>query len=282
MYRTATRGQGTPMFAWPESDVGRSAKGCAGKAASSGMETNAPVASDFRRRLRPEQVFGLAFVIGIHVAMLYAMWNYRLLPLPEEAATVFVNLIAPAPKVEPPAPPPKPEVRKPEPPTPAKLEEPPPPLAPPPPQQLVVEAPVMSASEPVAPAPLPEPPAPIPEAPVSTLGAASPAAPSRPSAAVGPVNLSDELSVSCPDRAPPSYPLAARRRGEQGRVVLRVELDERGHIARAQIVDSSGSGLLDQAALLAVRQWHCNPAQRGGQPVRAVALQPFNFTLEGR
>jgi hypothetical protein len=27
--------------------------------------------------------------------------------------------------------------------------------------------------------------------------------------------------------------------------------------------------------------WRCTPASRNGQPVRAVALQPFNFILNG-
>jgi protein TonB len=69
---------------------------------------------------------------------------------------------------------------------------------------------------------------------------------------------------------------------EQGRVVVRVELDERGNVTRADIASSSGAPRLDDAALAAIRQWRCNPALRGGVPVRAVALQPFNFILEGR
>jgi protein TonB len=74
----------------------------------------------------------------------------------------------------------------------------------------------------------------------------------------------------------------SRRAGEQGRVVLRVELDERGSVTQASVATSSGLPRLDDAALSAVRQWRCNPASRGGVPVRAVALQPFNFVLEGR
>ncbi|MDZ4251209.1 MAG: energy transducer TonB, partial [Sulfuritalea sp.] len=31
----------------------------------------------------------------------------------------------------------------------------------------------------------------------------------------------------------------------------------------------------------AVRSWRCNPPQRDGQAVRAVALQPFKFVLQG-
>jgi protein TonB len=97
----------------------------------------------------------------------------------------------------------------------------------------------------------------------------------------GPVALGGELSVVCPERQAPTYPPMARRLGETGKVVLRVTLDERGSVARASVERSSGHPRLDEAALGAVRGWHCTPARRNGQPVEATALQPFNFVLEG-
>ncbi len=97
----------------------------------------------------------------------------------------------------------------------------------------------------------------------------------------GPLALGAELSVACPERAPPHYPAASRRRGEAGIVSLRVELDEQGHVAAARVEASSGFDHLDQAALTAVKAWRCNPPLRNGQPVRAVAKQPFHFVLQG-
>jgi protein TonB len=97
----------------------------------------------------------------------------------------------------------------------------------------------------------------------------------------GPVTLTSELSVSCPKLSPPTYPAISRRMGEEGKLVLRVELDESGRIDEAKILNSSGYERLDTAALTAVKSWHCNPSLRNGQPVRAVALQPFNFVLQG-
>jgi protein TonB len=47
------------------------------------------------------------------------------------------------------------------------------------------------------------------------------------------------------------------------------------------VVNSSGFKRLDEAAMTAVKTWRCNPPVRNGQPVRAVALQPFNFVLQG-
>lgn len=97
----------------------------------------------------------------------------------------------------------------------------------------------------------------------------------------GPVAMSSELSVACPDRSAPDYPAQSRRLGEEGVVVLRVELDETGRVAVAKVVSSCGHARLDEAALAAVRTWRCTAATRGGQPVRAVALQPFKFILQG-
>ena len=98
---------------------------------------------------------------------------------------------------------------------------------------------------------------------------------------VGPVTLDSELSVSCPDRAAPGYPPLSRRMGEAGIAVVRVELDEQGHVTSARVATGSGFARLDEAALAAVKTWRCNSVQRNGQAVRAVALQPFKFVLQG-
>jgi len=96
------------------------------------------------------------------------------------------------------------------------------------------------------------------------------------------VLLSNELSVSCTERTPPSYPKQSLRLGEQGKTVLLVELDERGRVVNIAVKTKSGFPRLDEAAINAVKTWHCNPAERNGVAVRAVALQPFNFVLKGR
>jgi len=98
---------------------------------------------------------------------------------------------------------------------------------------------------------------------------------------VGPVTLGGELSLACPERTPPLYPPTSRRLGEEGTVVLRVELDEGGRVETARVQTGSGHPRLDEAALTAVRSWRCHPASHDGRPVRAVALQPFKFVLQG-
>jgi protein TonB len=100
--------------------------------------------------------------------------------------------------------------------------------------------------------------------------------------AAGPLSLTSDLALVCPVRTPPPYPPVSRRLGETGKVVLRVELDETGRVSAAQLISSSGHPRLDDAALAAVKAWRCQPAQRDGQAVRSVAVQPFDFTLQAQ
>lgn len=50
----------------------------------------------------------------------------------------------------------------------------------------------------------------------------------------------------------------------------------------AKVSESSGFQRLDEAALAAVKTWRCDPVLRDGRPVRAIALQPFKFVIQGR
>lgn len=204
-----------------------------------------------------ERAAGLFIVVALHAAALWGLWQHRLIPSPQEAMTLFVNFIAPPEpvrKVELKPPPPRPQ-----------------PIEKPQPRQIVAETPVVAPTDYVAPPPPPQP------APAIAASVAPPALP-RPAE---PVALGGELSVACPDRTPPRYPPQSRRLNEEGVVVLRVELDEHGGVGAARVASGSGYTRLDEAALAAVRTWRCNPAQRAGRPVRAVALQPFKFILQG-
>lgn len=210
---------------------------------------------------------GLLFVLIVHVALFYFLWNQRLIPQPERVVTLFAELIAPpAPDTAPKAPPE---------PTPVKLQPARKPVIKPKQERLVTKSPAPAQQELAAP-----PPEPSPEPVVEQIESAPVAAAPVPMP-TGPVTLSSELSVSCPTLTPPEYPAISRRMGEEGKLVLRVELDESGRIDDAKVISSSGYERLDAAALTAVKSWQCNPSLRNGQPVRAVALQPFNFVLQG-
>jgi len=95
----------------------------------------------------------------------------------------------------------------------------------------------------------------------------------------GTETLTGELELQCPQREPPHYPALSRRKHEQGEVRMRVEIDEEGRIDSVTIVASSGSPRLDEAAREAVAAWRCQPAERDGRVVRAVAFQTMAFVL---
>lgn len=77
----------------------------------------------------------------------------------------------------------------------------------------------------------------------------------------------------------PPYPLSARRRGIEGKVLLRAEVRPDGLCGRVELKKSSGWEMLDQAALQAVQSWHFVPARRGDQAVTAWVEIPINFRL---
>jgi len=78
---------------------------------------------------------------------------------------------------------------------------------------------------------------------------------------------------------PPPYPEVARRRRQEGRVVLRVMVSDTGTPGAVAVQQSSGYPLLDHAAEEAVQNWRFAPARRGGSAVAGIAEVPFNFRL---
>lgn len=78
----------------------------------------------------------------------------------------------------------------------------------------------------------------------------------------------------------PPYPMTSRRRGETGRVLLRVAVSAAGLPTQIEIVRSSGYSLLDQAAQQTVGHWRFVPARRGSTPVDSHVRVPIDFSLE--
>lgn len=93
-------------------------------------------------------------------------------------------------------------------------------------------------------------------------------------------SITSDVSLTCPVRPAPVYPLSARKLGEAGKVRLRVELDETGRMVASEVAQSSGFVRLDEAAIAAVKNWRCQPAVRDGQPLRIVSMESFEFNLD--
>jgi protein TonB len=108
------------------------------------------------------------------------------------------------------------------------------------------------------------------------VAAAPPAKPitAQPAAEV----LSTKPSFREPPRQP-NYPSQARRRNQQGVVLVEVRLDERGQQRSLSVLRSSGVDSLDRAALDAVAQWRFRPETTGGQAVPSRVQIPIQFAL---
>lgn len=81
------------------------------------------------------------------------------------------------------------------------------------------------------------------------------------------------------DNPAPAYPYAARLRGQQGRVLLQVEVLPSGEAGAVAVAQSSGYESLDRAARQAVQRWRFHPALRNGQPVTASVQVPVRFAF---
>lgn len=201
-------------------------------------------------------------VIGaIAVGHVVALWAVMQVPAVreavQEAAPMFVDLIAPAPK---PAP---------EPPPPPVVKAPPPRVMAAPPKPTDAQAPFTVE------APPPEPPAPTP-APVQQVEA-PPAPPAPPPP---PVIIPTSAIQFLETPVPPEYPRASRRLSETGTVMLRVYIDERGNPAQVLVSRSSSFPRLDEAAVLAVRRWRFRPHLVNDRPTAGWAAIPVIFDLE--
>lgn len=77
----------------------------------------------------------------------------------------------------------------------------------------------------------------------------------------------------------PDYPETARREGREGRVLLRVLVDEEGRSKRVEINISSGSEALDRAAVQAIKSWRFHPARWGDRRIESWIRIPIEFRL---
>ena len=77
----------------------------------------------------------------------------------------------------------------------------------------------------------------------------------------------------------PHYPNVARKRGYEGRTLLRVEVLASGKVGRIRIATSSGFDVLDQAALASVRDWTFVPGTQNGKNTKQWVMVPIKFSL---
>jgi periplasmic protein TonB len=78
---------------------------------------------------------------------------------------------------------------------------------------------------------------------------------------------------------PPEYPNSARKRNQQGTVMLYVLVSKEGAPISIKVEKSSGHASLDESALRAVKEWKFIPARRGSSPVEASVIVPIKFQI---
>jgi protein TonB len=230
----------------------------------------------------PQRRLMVAGILAAHVAGIWGLMQVGAVrDAVRETVPMFVDLIAPEPT--PPAPPPPPPL--PPPPTPrppAPVPPPPRPIKkPPPPRPVIKAAPRPAPAEFVVP-PAP-PPEPVVEAPAPVAAAPAPVAPPPPAPPPAAPPPPKEIPASAVQYlAPPvlEYPRLSLRRGESGRVLVRVYIDTAGLPRTVQVSTSSGFARLDDAAVAAVRKARFKPYTENGQAIAGWALIPLKFELE--
>lgn len=109
---------------------------------------------------------------------------------------------------------------------------------------FVVETPPVIVAPVAEPTPIPDP------------------VPAAPAPAVGTDRIAPKLNAG----AKPAYPPAAQRAGEQGTTHLRVCVNPQGRVTSVNVVDTSGSQRLDDAAAKWLRNERFTPGKIGGVP----------------
>lgn len=91
--------------------------------------------------------------------------------------------------------------------------------------------------------------------------------------------LRDRTAQPLASNPTPAYPPRALRAGVEGSVIARVQVDAKGRVSDAQIVQRSGDRdrELDRAVLETVRDWRFEPAIRDGRAVTSVVNVPVDF-----
>lgn len=82
--------------------------------------------------------------------------------------------------------------------------------------------------------------------------------------------------------AKPVYPRTALRSGVEGSVIASLNVDTRGQVTDANIVQRAGGRDrdLDRAVLTTVRDWKFEPAMQDGRAVASVVRVPVDFRTE--
>jgi TonB family protein len=80
-------------------------------------------------------------------------------------------------------------------------------------------------------------------------------------------------------REMPVYPTMARKLGKEGKVTLKLSIDEKGNLLNVEVIEKAGYGFTE-ASVEAVKKSTFLPAKKDGKPIASRALLPIRFRLE--
>ncbi len=108
---------------------------------------------------------------------------------------------------------------------------------------------------------------------------AAPAArpPSEPASRAATAGVSSGVEAAL---VKPRYPALSIRAGEEGTIVLEIEVLPDGSVGFVRIIESPGHGRLEKAAIEAVRRSRFTPARHEGVAIRQVVRKSIRFRLE--
>ena len=78
----------------------------------------------------------------------------------------------------------------------------------------------------------------------------------------------------------PVYPFAAEQDQRQGKVIVKVLVNEKGEVESAEVI--SGDPIFQRAAMDAAKKWTFEPYQEDGKPTKFSIRLPFSFAFDGR
>jgi periplasmic protein TonB len=201
-----------------------------------------------------QRLFGIAFAVAMEVGIVAALvFTLRYVDAPDLRRDITVVNVPPVPD-EPIIPIPPPQIFT------------APPLQTPIPPEVVLTytppAPTTAISTP--------PPVPVPTTPPRVEPAPTPPPPAFTAA----------RSIAA-THTTPEYPALSRRLREQGTLRLKLTIDEKGIVAQATVVNSSGAQRLDEAAVNWVKShWRYTPAMQGTKAVPSTADAIVEFRLQ--
>jgi len=113
--------------------------------------------------------------------------------------------------------------------------------------------------------------------PSSQAGIAPPAPAVRDIPSASSPSFQPSTPISIPK---PTYPLRARRRGLEGIVLIRLDIDATGALSSFEFIPPRSDPLLEESVLASLENLLFLPATNQGQPVRSVLSLKFRFELE--